>query len=220
MLSSTVENYLKAIFLFSQKKAIKTMPMGEVANALKVTPGTATTMIKSLEEADLAIYKPRIGVELTTKGIQKATHVVRRHRLIEYFLVDTLGMDWSEVHVEAEILEHSISERVLDKIDEHLNFPSRDPHGDPIPSKEGIIVNDTIQPLDQSTVGDKYKIVRITDQSTDFLNFISENNLIPDTIIRVELSDQAGDILKVKIDGKKETVLSGRAASKLLALKL
>tara|TARA_B100001093_G_C26793459_1_gene1000034 strand:+ start:238 stop:903 length:666 start_codon:yes stop_codon:yes gene_type:complete len=216
MVTSTVENYLKEIFLYTHSQSTDKMPMGEVAIALQVTPGTATTMIKSLEDACFVSYTPRVGVRLTESGVLQATRVVRRHRLIEYFLVETLGMDWSEVHTEAEVLEHSISDRVLDRIDEHLNFPKRDPHGDPIPRKDGSISIDSIITLDETQEAVFYQIVRITDQSSKFLNFISQSKLTPNTLIEVQSIDRAGDTISLIINENEPITLGISAANKIL----
>ena len=216
MVTSTVENYLKEIFLYTHSQSTDKMPMGEVAIALQVTPGTATTMIKSLEDACFVSYIPRVGVRLTESGVLQATRVVRRHRLIEYFLVETLGMDWSEVHTEAEVLEHSISDRVLDRIDEHLNFPKRDPHGDPIPRKDGSISIDNIITLDETQEAVFYQIVRITDQSSKFLNFISQSKLTPNTLIEVQSIDRAGDTISLVINENEPITLGISAANKIL----
>ncbi len=216
MVTSTVENYLKEIFLYTHSQSTDKMPMGEVAIALQVTPGTATTMIKSLEDACFVSYTPRVGVRLTESGVLQATRVVRRHRLIEYFLVETLGMDWSEVHTEAEVLEHSISDRVLDRIDEHLNFPKRDPHGDPIPRKDGSISIDNIITLDETQEAVFYQIVRITDQSSKFLNFISQSKLTPNTLIEVQSIDRAGDTISLIINENEPITLGISAANKIL----
>src|SRR3954453_1768451 len=139
--SSTVENYLKAIHQGQSALASdqRLVPMGQVASALGVTPGTATTMVKALAESGLADYEPYSGVRLTAAGERLAGLVLRRHRLVELFLVKVMGMSWAEVHEEAEQLEHVVSERLIDRIDDMLGRPSRDPHGDPIPSPEGNI---------------------------------------------------------------------------------
>src|SRR6185503_20361208 len=103
-------------------------------SAMNVAPGTATAMVKTLAESGLVDYEPRGGVRLTTKGEKLALHVLRRHRLVELFLVEALGLDWSEVDEEAEELEHAISDKVLGRIDKALGHPQVDPHGDPIPT--------------------------------------------------------------------------------------
>src|ERR671921_1350788 len=147
--SSTVENYLKAIH--QGQSALqhdqRLVPMGQVASALGVTPGTATTMIKALAESGLAEYEPYSGVRLTAAGEKLAGLVLRRHRLVELFLVQVMGMSWAEVHDEAEQLEHVVSERLIDRIDEMLGRPEVDPHGDPIPNAEGLVKPQDAQSL-------------------------------------------------------------------------
>ncbi|MGH7179941.1 MAG: metal-dependent transcriptional regulator, partial [Tepidisphaeraceae bacterium] len=137
MPSSTVENYLKRIYLEQQATSSHLVAMGKLAAAMGVVPGTATSMVKALADSGLVDYEPREGVKLTRGGEQLALHVLRRHRLVELFLVKFLGLDWSEVHEEAEQLEHAISDKVLEKIDALLERPSVDPHGDPIPPAHG-----------------------------------------------------------------------------------
>src|SRR5436190_20261800 len=139
--SSTVENYLKAIYqgqsALSRSELL--VPMASVATALGVTPGTATTMVKALADAGLAEYEPYSGVRLTAAGERLAGLVLRRHRLVELFLVQVMGMSWAEVHEEAEQLEHAVSERLIERIDQMLGHPKNDPHGDQIHNQEGAI---------------------------------------------------------------------------------
>src|SRR5882672_3830523 len=129
--SQTVENYLKTIYLAQASRSSEELvPMGQLAAALRVVPGTATTMMKTLAESGLVRYEPYMGVRLTDAGEKLASLVLRRHRLIELFLVKVLGMSWAEVHDEAELLEHSVSERLIERIDDMLGRPEVDPHGD------------------------------------------------------------------------------------------
>src|SRR3954451_9350012 len=147
MATRTVEDYLKGLYNEQQRAARAgggLVAMGALAIAMKVAPGTATAMVKTLAEAGLAEYEPRGGVRLSAKGEKLALHVLRRHRLVELFLVEVLGLDWSEVDQEAEELEHAISDKVLAKIDELLKFPQVDPHGDPIPSSKGKLPSRTL----------------------------------------------------------------------------
>src|SRR3954468_7426395 len=145
--SSTVENYLKAIHHGQSvlPKGQRLLPMGHIAAAVSVTPGTATTMIKALAESGLVEYEPYSGARLTKAGDKLAALVLRRHRLVELFLVQVMGMSWDEVHDDAEQLEHVVSDRLIDRIDAMLGRPTHDPHGDPIPSPEGTIAD---RPLD------------------------------------------------------------------------
>src|SRR5437763_394692 len=139
--SSTVENYLKAIHQgqSSLAREVRLVPMGQVALALGVTPGTATTMVKALSESGLVEYEPYTGVRLSAAGEKLAGLVLRRHRLVELFLVQVMGMSWDEVHDEAEQLEHAVSDRRIDRIDDMLGRPARDPHGAPLPNPDAAI---------------------------------------------------------------------------------
>src|SRR5436190_2503925 len=186
--SSTVENYLKAIYqgqaaLTSPERLV---PMGQVASAVGVTPGTATTMVKALAESGLAEYEPYSGVRLTRAGQQLAGLVLRRHRLVELVLVQVMGMSWAEVHEEAEKLEHVVSERLIQRIDEMLGRPARDPHGDPIPGADGAIAARQLDNLLTCPIGTPLKVTRITDQDPVFLRFIEDNDLKPGRSVEVE----------------------------------
>src|SRR6056300_1132025 len=143
--------------------------MGQVARVLGVTPGTATSMAKSLERDGWIKYFPRVGVSLTRKGRKLAMNMLRRHRLLETFLVETLGLDWSEIHDEAEELEHAISEKVLERLDEFLGRPRHDPHGHPIPTKGGIIQKHISRSLLDCKEGMSVTIDSIDDQEKNFL---------------------------------------------------
>src|SRR5438552_1358530 len=164
--SSTVENYLKAIYQGQSSLAHdqRLVPMGQVASALGVTPGTATTMVKALAESGLAEYEPYSGVRLSAAGEKLAGLVLRRHRLVELFLVRVMGMSWAEVHDEAEQLEHVVSERLIERIDQMLEHPTHDPHGDPIPTAEGAITPLHHQTLLTCPVDTPLKVTRIADQ--------------------------------------------------------
>src|SRR5688500_4135660 len=187
MPSSTVENYLKQIYLEQQAgEDDELVSMGKLASAMAVTPGTATSMIKTLSEANLVDYEPRSGVRLTHAGEQLALHVLRRHRLVELFLVKVLGLDWSEVHEEAEHLEHAISEKVLEKMDALLGRPAADPHGDPIPTSKGKVATQKLQSLAECEVNTPLKIARIADQEPAFLQFLHRSGLTPGVALTVQ----------------------------------
>ena len=200
--SSTVENYLKSIYLgqLVLPADVRLVPMGQVAAALGVTPGTATTMVKALAESGLAEYEPYSGVRLTAAGEKLAGLVLRRHRLVELFLVQVMGMSWAEVHDEAEQLEHVVSERLIERIDEMLGRPTHDPHGDPIPTAEGRMAAHHLESLLTCPLGTPLKVTRIADQDPAFLRFIESNNLKPGQPIEVESRDAAAD--SVQIGGK------------------
>jgi DtxR family Mn-dependent transcriptional regulator len=216
--SSTVENYLKAIYQgeLVLPSGARLVPMGQVATALGVTPGTATAMIKALAEAGLAEYEPYSGVRLTAAGEKLAGLVLRRHRLVELFLVQVMGMSWAEVHDEAEQLEHAVSERLIERIDEMLGRPTHDPHGDPIPTSDGTIAPRHLESLLTCPTGAPLQVVRIADQDPAFLRFIEDNNLKPGQTIEVEARDPAADSVKVRGRNREPIVIGARAASKLL----
>jgi DtxR family Mn-dependent transcriptional regulator len=215
--SSTVENYLKAIHQGQSSLAPghRLVPMGQVASALGVTPGTATTMVKALAESGLAEYEPYNGVRLTAAGEKLAGLVLRRHRLVELFLVQVMGMSWADVHDDAEQLEHAVSERLIDRIDEMLGRPTHDPHGDPIPNQDGEISTRHLESLLTCPIATPLKVTRITDQDPAFLRFIEGNGLKPGEPVEVESRDGAADSVVLKrID--RHITIGARAASKLL----
>lgn len=216
MPSITVENYLKQLYLEQQEAPEYLVAMGSLAEAMAVTPGTATAMIKTLAASGLVEYEPRVGVQLTPAGKQLALHVLRRHRILELFLVEVLGLDWSEVHEEAEHLEHSISEKVLEKMDAFLGYPSFDPHGDPIPSAKGKIQRKRLDLLTNCEEGDAVQIARVTDQNPEFLQFADRYSLKPGTPVTIENLDPVGESVTVRAEGQDAITLGTQAAAKIL----
>ena len=178
MPSLTVENYVKTIYLIAGRNPEgQAVTTGEIAQGLGVSPGTVTGMLKTLSEADLATYTPYEGAELTQAGERLALKVLRRHRLVELFLAQTLAMPWDEVHEEAEHLEHAVSDRLVDRIEEHLGFPAVDPHGDPIPRADGSLAEPQGKPLSTLARGARFRVVRVVDQDSAFLRYLSESGL-------------------------------------------
>lgn len=215
MPTSTVEDYLKAILLEGQKSPGALISMGQIASALSVSPGTVTSMVKTLSKSGLVSYEPYSGVELTDAGRVLATHVLRRHRLIELFLVQVLGLDWSEVHDEAELLEHAVSDRVIDQMDEMLGRPAVDPHGDPIPDARGRYEEPAVASLLGCPLGQELRVVRVTDQSPEFLQLAEREGFIPGSRLTVESRSEAADTVVVATGNRKRTSLGLRAASKI-----
>lgn len=215
--SSTVENYLKAI-LQAQSADVASdalVQMGRIAGALGVAPGTATTMIKTLAESGLVNYEPYAGVRLTQAGERLAALVLRRHRLIELFLVRVMGMSWADVHDEAEQLEHAVSERLIDRIDEMLGRPSVDPHGDPIPDADGTVRLPRYETLLTCALYAPVTVQRVTDQDSGFLHFIEKHELKPGQVVQVEERDAAADSVRLR-GGQGDFTIGARAASKVL----
>ena len=216
--SSTVENYLKAIYhgVSGLSSGQRLLPMGQLAGALGVAPGTATTMVKTLAESGLVEYEPYTGVALTPAGQRLAALVLRRHRLIELFLVQVMGLSWDEVHDDAEQLEHVVSDRLIERIDEMLGHPEVDPHGDPIPDSEGTVKPQNVQSLMTCPLHTPVTVTRVVDQDRLFLRFIESHNLKPGEAIEVEARDAASDSVRVKGKDQQRITIGTRAASKLL----
>lgn len=214
MVTITVENYLKQMLLLSTGPD-ELVSMGALAAALSVVPGTATTMIKSLADEGLVIHQPRHGVRLTEEGRRVALNVLRKHRLVETFLVNVLKMDWSKVHQEAEQLEHAISDDVLDRLDALLGHPQTDPHGDPIPSRQGTISSHVYATLATCVPDQPMRIVRVTEQSEEFLCFAEQNGLQPGTAISVIDRNVAAGVVTLR-RGTRRLSLSVVAAGKIL----
>lgn len=216
MATSTVENYVKHIFLEQELLSEGPVPMGRVAKAVGVTPGSATSMMKTLSDAELVNYEPRVGVKLTKSGRRLALRVLRRARLIEYFLVKTLDMDWTEINDEAEELEHVISDRVLDALDAFLGNPKTDPHGDPIPTAEGNYEQRTLKALSQCKTDQLVRIAQITDQEPEFLNFAVTSGLTPGVDLQVTQRIEAADAITLSIGGETAITIGSAAAEKIL----
>lgn len=215
MATSTVENYLKHVLLLSAG-GDGLVPMGALATALAVVPGTATTMVKSLADEGLVDHRPRQGVRLTAEGRRVALSVLRKHRLVETFLVNVLKMDWAAVHAEAEQLEHAISDEVLDRLDALLGHPATDPHGDPIPSRQGKLDSQVYATLATCVTEKSLRVVRVTDQSAEFLQFADQNDLLPGTALRVTGRNLAAGLVTLKKSAGRSLVLSLAAAGKIL----
>jgi DtxR family Mn-dependent transcriptional regulator len=216
--SSTVENYLKAIYVGETHLVggQKLVPMGQLAASLGIAPGTATTMVKALAESGLVVYEPYNGVRLTSAGEKLAARVLRRHRLIELFLVQVMGMNWDEVHDDAEQMEHVVSDRLIERIDEMLGRPEFDPHGDPIPTADGQLAHRSLDTLLTCPLHTTVTVARVTDQDAAFLRFIESNNLKPGQRIAVEERDEVSDSVRLRGSNDRLMTIGARAASKLL----
>ncbi len=216
MATSTVENYLKQLYLEQRGEDGGMVPMGRVAAAMGVVPGTATSMVKALSDSGLVEYEPRGGVRLTRSGEQLALHVLRRHRLVELFLVKVLGLDWSVVHDEADMLEHAISDRVLERMDALLGHPTADPHGDPIPTAKGHLHEPRRVSLVDCPIDVPQTVARILDQDAEFLQFAERNGLVPGSVVTVGKRETAAEAVRIRIGKKEEVSLGMVAAAKIL----
>lgn len=218
MPSLTVENYVKTIYMIAARRSTSDpVATGELANALSVSPGTVTGMLKTLSEADLATYTPYEGAKLTPGGERLAMKVLRRHRLVELFLAQTLDMPWDEVHEEAEHLEHAVSDRLIDRIDGYLGYPVVDPHGDPIPRADGSLPKPSGVPMTQLAPGQQFRLARVVDQDPTFLRYLTECGLdLGTTGVLLENRPEAGALV---IQVSERPVALGReAAGKVMVI--
>ncbi len=217
MPSLTVENYLKAILqLLIATKSSRISP-GQLAASVNVSPGTVTSMLKTLSDSGLARYTPYKGVSLTKAGNNLALRMLRRHRLIELFLVRTLNLSWDQVHEEAENLEHAVSDMLIDRMDDFLGHPEADPHGDPIPSADGLMRGGGAQavPLSTCPPPSRIRIVRVLNQQPEFLRYLTDTGLeLGATAVIVENSAEGG-LVSARVV-KKLVSLGYHAAEQLL----
>ncbi|MBL9030983.1 MAG: metal-dependent transcriptional regulator [Phycisphaerae bacterium] len=216
MATEAVENYLKAILTLSQESDAADATITRIAAVVGVTPSTATTMVKRLDRAGLARYERYGAVRLTAKGRRAASDVLRRHRIVELFLVQIVGLDWSEVHAEAERLEHAISPRLLDRLDEMLGRPRSDPHGDPIPDADGRSDHARPGPITACAPGAHAAVARVLDQGAEFLQFLARAGLTPGTRVAVVAIDSIAGSITLKPEGRTALTLSLPVAQRIL----
>ncbi len=213
MRSDTVEDYLKAIYELQEK--FGRAKTSAISARLGITPGSVTDMLKRLagQSPRLVHYQSHQGVTLTALGSRRALAVIRRHRLLETFLHDVLGFAWDEVHAEAEQLEHCLSERLTEAIANHLNHPACDPHGDPIPSREGQVRIKAGRPLSELPTGQPLRITRVRLQDEEALQYLARNGIqIGVTVKILETSPLDGQTSLQILGGRKRRVLSLGAA--------
>jgi len=217
--SLTVENYVKTIYQIMAQQQGGPATTGQIATALGVQPGTVTSMLKTLDAARLATHKPYEGVSLTRAGRMLALRMIRRHRLIELFLLRTLDMTWDEVHDEAEHMEHAVSDLLIDRIDTFLGHPDVDPHGDPIPRGEAMAMlaaeGAAARSLAECGDGARFKLTRVLDQSSDFLRYLTDSGLALGTIGQVERNPDGAGLMRIKL-AKRSLALALEAAGKIV----
>lgn len=210
-LSPVAQDYLKLIWSATEWSG-DPITVKQLSERMGVRAATVSDAIRRLVEQGLLVHEPYGGIELTEAGRHGAVAMVRRHRLIETFLVEELGYGWDEVHDEAEVLEHAVSDGLVDRIDRRLGFPARDPHGDPIPTADGTPRRPDAEPLLSAQTGVPLTVVRISDADPAVLRYLGERGIGLDTALSVdEHREFAGDIT-VRIGGE-PLVLGSTAAS-------
>jgi DtxR family transcriptional regulator, Mn-dependent transcriptional regulator len=176
--SSAIEDYAKAIYAL-ERRGSEPVSTNALADRLGVTAGSASGMVKRLGELGLAQHRPYHGVSLTAEGRRVALEVMRHHRLLELYLVESLGVPWDRVHAEAEVLEHVLSEELEELIAAKLGDPTHDPHGDPIPTRELEIEERPTHSLQSLSIGDRGTFTRVSDSDPEMLRFLAERGIAP-----------------------------------------
>ena len=212
-MTTSEENYLKVIYHLSNLSP-KGVNTNAIAAMLDTKASSVTDMLKKLSEKDWINYQKYQGVSLTDKGKLNAKIIVRKHRLWEVFLVEKLGFAWDEVHEVAEELEHIQSEKLINQLDQFLNFPSFDPHGDPIPNAKGEIIKIEKQLVSEIEVGRTITCVGVKDTSVDFLQYLNKQNISLGTKMKVLEKEPFDGTLKIEINNS-VLVISDKIANNL-----
>ena len=202
--SEAIEDFLKAVYLLQQEH--ERVPTSLLADALAITAPSTTEMAKKLARAKLVLHEPYRGIRLTPAGERIALEIVRHHRLIELFLVKTLGYSWDEVHEEAERLEHAMSDRLTERIAAYLGDPHFDPHGDPIPSVEGDVRERALTPLSEWPLGTPGVVTRLLNQAPDLLRYLSEKGLVLGEEVEVVRRDPFEGPVTLRVSGAEQAI--------------
>ena len=203
-LSRSVEDYLKVIYALESEGSVATTTT--IADMMEVSSASVTNMLKRLAGLNLIEHKSYKGAKLTDTGIKIALEILRHHRLLELYLKEIMGYGWDEVHDEAEKLEHHISEQFEDKIAELLNHPTHDPHGDPIPTKDGVMPEMASLPLAMANISEQYIVGRVKDQNPEFLRYLEKIGIILGVKITIVEKTPFNGPIHVKLEDKEKTI--------------
>ncbi|NNE69694.1 MAG: metal-dependent transcriptional regulator [Rhodothermales bacterium] len=203
MLSQAVEDYLKTIYKLQGEDRVAT---NHIAAVMEVSSASVTNMLKRLTRLELVDYASYQGVRLTEAGTQVALEIIRHHRLLETYLKEVMGFSWSEMHEEAERLEHHISEEFEERIDEMLGYPTHDPHGHPIPTKDGKIAASATQTLAETEPGEHVVVHHVSDGDSDLLDYLEGAGLLPQSKVQVVEKEPFNGPLKVALGGKERVI--------------
>jgi DtxR family Mn-dependent transcriptional regulator len=203
-ITSAVEDYLKAIYALSSRGEVVTT--GLLAHEVGVSSPSVSAMVKRLQSEQLVDRPDGRPLRLTAHGEQAALRVIRRHRLLETLLATMLAVPWDEVHAEAELLEHALSDRLEERIDTALGHPARDPHGDPIPPRHGSHDDSWGQPLDAAPVGCRFRVDRVSDRDSDALRYLGSLGVTPGVVLDVQEQAPFGGPRWVQVHGKRHAL--------------
>lgn len=212
MITQAVQDYLKVIFKLASSGNVST---NAIAERLQISQASVTGMIKKLSDLRLTTYKPYYGVELTKTGRKIALEIIRHHRLLELYLAEALGYSWDQVHDEAEKLEHVISEEFEDKMAKILGNPTADPHGAPIPSKDGEMEKRTLVPLTAAEAGQKVLVKQVSDSDPEMLRYLGEIGIYPEVKLHVLEKAPFGGPLLVQV-GEDKHHLGGTVTDNIM----
>ena len=218
MLTFSEENHLKSIFHLSADPELG-VSTNSIADNLNTKASSVTEMLKKLSDKNLIIYKKYHGAQLTEKGRKTALNIIRKHRLWEVFLVDKLNFKWDEVHEIAEQLEHIQSKKLTNELDKFLNFPTKDPHGDPIPNPAGFIKFTSKLKLSDLNIGETGKFIGVKDSSSTFLKYLDKRQISLGCNIKVLHQEEFDQSLHVGLDDTNLTI-SIKTASNLYITKI
>ncbi|MDB4086402.1 metal-dependent transcriptional regulator [Flavobacteriaceae bacterium] len=218
MLTFSEENHLKSIFHLSSDPELG-VSTNSIADNLNTKASSVTEMLKKLNDKNLIVYKKYHGAQLTEKGRKTALNIIRKHRLWEVFLVDKLNFKWDEVHEIAEQLEHIQSKKLTNELDKFLNFPTKDPHGDPIPNPEGFIKFTPKLKLSDLNIGETGKFIGVKDSSSTFLKYLDKRQISLGCNIKVLHQEEFDQSLHVGLDDTNLTI-SIKTASNLYITKI
>lgn len=196
-LSSSIGDYLKTIWLLSRSGAAAT---GDIARELGVTAPSVSGMLGRMSGLGLVHYQPYRGAELTDEGRREALRLVRRHRLLETFMISQLGFGWDEVHAEAELMEHVVSDDFTERLAIHLGQPEFDPHGDPIPRADGSLPTAPDAPLADLPSGARFTVHRVLSQDAEVLSYLEQSGIAPGTVLSLVSREPGGRLLKVSFE--------------------
>lgn len=216
MNSLTEENYLKAIFHLLDSE--NQVTVNELSKFLQIKMPSVNSMMKKFADKNWVIYETYKPIKVTELGRKEAAIVVRKHRLTEMFLVEKMGFGWENVHEIAEQLEHVHSEDFFDKMDEILNFPKVDPHGEPIPDKDGIIITQNLKKLSECKINETVILTSVTISTDDFLNYLNQRNLALGAEILIKNIEKFDGSMQIEFSDRTE-VLSKMVCEKLLVKK-
>jgi DtxR family Mn-dependent transcriptional regulator len=210
--SSSVGDYLKAIWELAGEGTASTK---DVAERLSISSASVTNMFVRLREMELTEYERYQGASLTDAGRMEALRLLRRHRLIEAFLLEHLGYAWDEVHEEAESLEHAVSDEFTERLAKLLGYPEHDPHGDPIPGADGSLEPDDSFPLSKATTGQRVRIYRVGDEEAGRLAYLEEHGLMPGRLLKVKEARALDGVITVEDEGGEAHSIGGPLASSI-----